>query len=76
MAKKRGSSNINIVFDNLDSESNTEVLSKINELVKFIEQKTGKEFSDILSHIKTGNCSKEFPGIIYIICFQQETWCC
>lgn len=52
MAKKRGSSSINIVFDSLDSESNSEVLSKINELVKFIEQKTGKEFSDILSQIK------------------------
>lgn len=52
MAKKRGTPTSTNVFDNLDSKSNTEVLSKISELVQLIEQKTGKDFSDILSQTK------------------------
>jgi len=59
MSKKRGENNI---IANIDSDNN-QVLDKIDELIKFIETRTGKDFKDIISilHQKEKQRKNFFP---------------
>ena len=62
MAKKEGKGTNQEIIINIDSDNN-KVLNKIDDLIKFIETKTGKDFKDIISilHQKEKQRKNFFP---------------